>query len=151
MKVWGKRAVTAGAMAMAVMGVVSGTANAAGSLPCGSGYSCDGYDPNTVSWDSGPDTDSSQSVTGTATVHLRSGKKNGQWYAWAKGTTQAKAGIWIDRSTDGGRTWDGMRGYIHLEGGEGNYTAMSYWPDGTHIRACINVEGVALKCTGWVS
>lgn len=151
MKVWSKHAVTAGAVALAFLGVASGTASAAGSLPCGSGYSCDGYDPNAVSWDSGPDSDEATSVSGTAGVGIRSGKKNGQWYAWARGSTHAKAAIWIDRSTDGGRTWDGTRGYTRLEGGETSWTPMSYWPNGTHIRACIDVEGVELACTSWRS
>ncbi|WP_329203407.1 hypothetical protein [Streptomyces sp. NBC_01435] len=81
----------------------------------------------------------------------RSGKKDGRWYGWAKTATQySKYGVWIDRSTDGGRRWDGTRGSQHRDGGEA-YTPMQYWPDGTWLRACVNVEGVRLKCTGWVS
>ncbi|WP_306326193.1 hypothetical protein [Streptomyces venezuelae] len=143
------RLLPAAALAFAALAVTTSPASAAG-LPC-SGYACDNWDPNTVSWDSGPTTDATATVRGFATVELRSGKKDGRWYGWARtATTYYKYGVWIDRSTDGGRTWDGTRGYVHADGGQ-EYTSMSYWPDGTWLRACVNVEGIELKCTGWVS
>ncbi|MER6253295.1 hypothetical protein ABT224_18255 [Streptomyces sp. NPDC001584] len=143
------RALPVAAMALATLMTTGNPASAAG-LGC-SGYNCDGWDPGPVSWDNGPDTDATATIRGYATVALRSGKKDGRWYGWAKtATTYYKYGVWIDRSTDGGRTWDGMRGYEHRDGSDA-YTSMQYWPDGTWLRACVNVEGVELKCTGWVS
>ncbi|MFJ5778881.1 hypothetical protein [Streptomyces sp. NPDC093094] len=143
------RALPIAAMAFATLLTTGNPASAAG-LGC-SGYGCDGWDPGPVSWDSGPDTDATATVDGYATVGLRSGKKDGRWYGWARTATRYyKYGVWIDRSTDGGRTWDGLRGYQHRDGGD-VYTPMSYWPDGTWLRACVNVEGIELKCTKWVS
>ncbi|WP_328787366.1 MULTISPECIES: hypothetical protein [unclassified Streptomyces] len=143
------RALPVAAMALATLVTTGNPASAAG-LGC-SEYACDGWDPGPVSWDSGPSTDSTATIDGYATVALRSGKKDGRWYGWAKTATRYyKYGVWIDRSTDGGKTWDGTRGYEHRDGGEA-YTSMQYWPDGTWLRACVNVEGVKLACTAWVS
>ncbi|MBZ3906064.1 NlpC/P60 family protein [Streptomyces griseiscabiei] len=57
--------------------------------------------------------------------------------------------IWVDRSADGGKTWDPMLGYAKITSGTDAYT--SQWNDnGLVMRACgTNGKGGTIACTDW--
>ncbi|MFI6038535.1 NlpC/P60 family protein [Streptomyces sp. NPDC051315] len=57
--------------------------------------------------------------------------------------------VWVDRSSDGGDTWDPMLGYTTVTSGGDAYTTQ--WNDnGLVMRACgTNGKGGSIVCTGW--
>ncbi|MGW5368021.1 DUF2690 domain-containing protein [Streptomyces sp. NPDC004009] len=57
--------------------------------------------------------------------------------------------VWVDRSSDGGRTWDGPLSLTTVRSGSDTHTASRY--DGGYVmRACAwNDETHHIKCTGW--
>ncbi|MCX5264687.1 NlpC/P60 family protein [Streptomyces sp. NBC_00199] len=57
--------------------------------------------------------------------------------------------IWVDRSNDGGDTWEPMLGYTTVTSGGDAYTTQ--WNDnGLVMRACgTNGKGGSIVCTGW--
>ncbi|MGJ5759384.1 NlpC/P60 family protein [Streptomyces galbus] len=57
--------------------------------------------------------------------------------------------IWVDRSSDGGDTWEPMLGYTAVTSGGDAYTTQ--WnDDGLVMRACgTNGKGGTIACTGW--
>ncbi|MFE6846675.1 hypothetical protein [Streptomyces sp. NPDC057686] len=116
--------------------------SAAAGLSCGWGYDCDDKDPGNYSWDA-KDTDDRASDPGCATVELRSGKKDGAWYAWARLTVASGCGYyegWIDRSYDGGKSWYPCAcGFFETQ--DSNYGNMFYWPDNALIRAGFKRRG----------
>ncbi|MEU2870253.1 hypothetical protein ABZ769_13775 [Streptomyces olivoreticuli] len=85
-------------------------------------------------------------------IALESGRHSGQWFGWAEILDPTRTGHdwhrWIDRSTDGGATWDGLRGMFRLK--STFHGSMQYWPDGTSLRACMAYPGQAAVCTKWV-
>ncbi|MEV8325646.1 hypothetical protein [Kitasatospora sp. NPDC056731] len=136
-----KRIAVLSATAGLLLALTPGTAFAAvQGLPCGSGYSCDGADPGNMSFDQ-VDTDDHASDPGCTTVQLRSGKKDGLWYAWSRLTVSTGCGTyegWIDRSYDGGVTWK-LQGYYSTS--SSNYGDMFFWPDNVCIRAGFKLYG----------
>ncbi|MEV6044118.1 MULTISPECIES: hypothetical protein [Streptomyces] len=81
------------------------------------------------------DTDDVVSDRGCATLQLRSGKKDGLWYAWSRLTVASGCSAyegWIDRSFNQGDGWDLLG---HYTASSSNYGAMYYWPDNACIRA----------------
>ncbi|MFF0476496.1 hypothetical protein [Streptomyces sp. NPDC004284] len=130
-----KAFVLAAALVMAAF-PLAGTASAATPLPCGSGFSCDEFDPGLASWDQ-KDTDDRVNGSGCSTMELRSGKNNGMWYAWARATVGSVCGkydVWIDRSFDGGRSWK-LMGYFEIDDYKGSdFGNMVYWPDNAVVR-----------------
>ncbi|MCF3106276.1 hypothetical protein IPZ58_32590 [Streptomyces roseoverticillatus] len=131
-----KVAVTAAAVAL-VMSPLAANA-AAAPLPCAGGYSCDNTDPGPVSWEK-TQTDAHATDRGCGEVELRSGKKNGRWYAWARVKVASMCGTyegWIDRSYDGGEHMEHVLGYFTAADFQGSdFGNMYYWPDGAWIRA----------------
>ncbi|MFI1969609.1 hypothetical protein [Streptomyces cinnamoneus] len=131
-----KRFSVVAAAVVMVVAPLAGVANAAG-LPCGGGYSCDNQDPGPVSWDK-VDTDDSAKDGGCGSVELRSGKKDGKWYAWArvfvKSGCQGYEG-WIDRKGPDGSIEHVLGYFTATDRWGSNFGNMYYWPDGTQVRA----------------
>ncbi|MEV0415492.1 hypothetical protein AB0I68_33145 [Streptomyces sp. NPDC050448] len=110
-----------------------GSTLAAG-LSCGWGDQCNETDPGNYSWEV-KDTDDRVSDPGCATLEIRSGRKDGAWYAWPRLTVASGCGYyqgWIDRSFDDGQSWERW-GFFETE--DSNYGNMVYWPDNAKVRA----------------
>ncbi|MER6185233.1 NlpC/P60 family protein [Streptomyces sp. NPDC001652] len=82
------------------------------------------------------------------TVELRyNGTTECAWGRITGGTVGDE--IWVDRSADGGNTWQPMLGYTVVTSGNDAYTTQ--WNDsGLLMRACgTNGRGGSIECTGW--
>lgn len=141
---------TASAKTLDAKPVADTAAPAVAALSCGSGYKCDDADPGTFSFDR-TDTDADRNDPGCATLQLRSGRNSGYWYAWARLQVASGCGLyqgWIDRSYDGGKTWQQWLGLFQTYGS--NYGNMYYWPNTATIRACaVRTNGGKTICTSW--
>ncbi|WP_406511148.1 hypothetical protein OG851_00825 [Streptomyces sp. NBC_00161] len=143
------------AATVAALYAATGTSSAAASgLDC-SGYGCDNWDPYGLSWEK-KDSDANKSYSSGGewiNIALKSGRHNGQWFGWAEISNPTGTGNdwhgWIDRSTDGGAHWDGLRGMFALK--STFHGSMQYWPDGTSLRACMAYPSHGAVCTKWVS
>ncbi|MER6516425.1 hypothetical protein ABT246_06080 [Streptomyces sp. NPDC001553] len=130
-----KLSVVAAAFTM-VLAPLAGVSSAVG-LPCSGGYACDDKDPGPVSWDKVM-TDDRALDKPCGSVELRSGKKDGKWYAWARVNVAGGCygyEAWIDRKGPNG-TIEHVLGYCTVNDIQGqNFGNMYYWPDGVQIRA----------------
>jgi len=118
---------------------------------CGAGYQCDNTSPGAFALDR-TGTAARRADPGCAALELRSGRAGGGRYAWARLAAGAGCGRyrgWLDRSYDGGSTWQPRLGLFEDGGGEG-YGAMYYWPHAASVRACAVREGGGRTiCTPW--
>lgn len=69
--------------------------------------------------------------------------------AWAVGSGGAVASIYIDRSSDGGRTWQGRLGERSLGTSNSTYTGVFNDSYPYVVRACIVSPADLYHCTGW--
>lgn len=132
-------AITPGVPSCGQFAAIGGTLDGADSnTSCG-----DGTEPNsTGAW-----TAKSTTVWGR-TVELRyNGTTACAWGRIIGGTVGDE--IWVDRSSDGGETWEPMLGYTTVTSGADAYTTQ--WNDnGLVMRACgTNGKGGTIACTGW--
>ncbi|MEU6389118.1 glycosyl hydrolase [Streptomyces sp. NPDC046939] len=71
--------------------------------------------------------------------------------AWGRVTNGAVGmHVWVDRSHDGGRTWEPQLGIRRVDAGTSVHTEA--WPDrnGSLMRACGDSgDNTAITCTGW--
>ena len=125
-----------------------GVANAS-TLPTGAsatstlaGY-CDGKSPASIG-----DATTARSATGEVTMQLRfSGSYQCGWARVINGHPGSQ--LWVDRTSDGGKTWQPWLGLTQVHTGTSNYTAM-YDDTGTLERACGNWANTGpTVCTTW--
>ncbi|MEU8986253.1 DUF2690 domain-containing protein [Streptomyces sp. NPDC048558] len=118
---------------------IGGTmAGAENNTSCG-----DGTDPNSA----GAWTAKSTTVFGRAVELRYSSTTQCAWGRIIGGTVGDE--ICVDRSADGGETWNSMLGFTTITSGNDAYTTQ--WNDaGLVMRACgTNGPGGGIECTGW--
>jgi hypothetical protein len=58
--------------------------------------------------------------------------------------------VWVDRSSDGGRTWEPQLGIRRVDAGTSVHTEAWRDSNGKLMRACGDSgDGTAITCTGW--
>lgn len=130
--------------------VVSGTPAAAAPAVCA--VFCDTRDPSLAREELFPVGE--RSVFGRRLVLHVSNVDGMVWGSIDNGT--ANDSVWLDRSWDGGATWDGLLGRAWIPGGwTGTRTLMYNISDPTNhrrgiIRACGDAFGSGIGCTDWV-
>lgn len=136
-----KLLVTTAAVATLGLGTTA-TAEAAPAQSNPFGY-CDGMSPANVG-----DASTPRSATGEVTIQLRfSGAYQCGWARLINGHPGSQ--LWVDRTHDGGKTWEPWLGLTQVHSGTSNYTAM-YDDTGVLERACGNwVHGGPTVCTTW--
>ncbi|MGA5552794.1 hypothetical protein [Streptomyces pseudogriseolus] len=82
------------------------------------------------------------------TVELRcNGTTACAWGGVSGGTVGDE--VWVDRSSDGGETWEPVLGHTTVTSGGDAYTTQ-WMDDGLVMRACgTNGKGGTVACTGW--
>ncbi|MFE0257668.1 glycosyl hydrolase [Streptomyces sp. NPDC059010] len=99
-------------------------------------------------------------VTGTARsatgskgqlFELRYNGSGNNTCAWGRVTNGAPGmHVWVDRSRDGGRTWEPQLGWREIAGGTSVHTEAWRDPNGSVMRACGDSGyNTVITCTGW--
>lgn len=131
-------------LALAVGALVAPAARAAPGTPAPKAFGwCDGKDPNQFL----PALTKVPRRYAGRGVELRYDPKSR--CAWGR-IIDGQPGdhIWVDRSFDGGRTWQGLLGYNTIRTGSSQYTTA--WDDrDVKMRACAGIPGVGNGCTAW--
>jgi hypothetical protein len=105
---------------------------------------CDGKSPANIT-----DATTARTATGEVTMQLRF---SGSWQCgWAKLINgHPGSQLWVDRTSDGGKTWQPWLGLTQVHSGTSNFTAM--YDDTSHdlLRACGNWAHTGpTVCTTW--
>jgi hypothetical protein len=104
--------------------------------------SCDNQDPS-----GNTDGETVRSTTaGSASIDLRYSPS--AQCAWGRVFGNIGTAVWVDRSTDGGRTWQGRLGQTTITSGTDAHT--TEWDDhGVVVRACADDNNGHIHCTDW--
>lgn len=104
--------------------------------------SCDNQDP-------GGNTDAQTvrtATAGSASVELRYSPS--VQCAWGRVFGKLGTSVWVDRSTDGGATWQGKLGEATITSGTDAHTP-EFDDHGVLVRACADDHNGNIHCTGW--
>ncbi|MEY9926289.1 hypothetical protein ABH926_000911 [Catenulispora sp. GP43] len=135
-------AVLAGPASAAVPTMASPAAPSIATAAPARADSCDNGDPS-----GNTDAVTVRTATaGSATVELR--YSPGIQCAWGRVFGKAGTSVWVDRSTDGGSTWQGRLGLATITSGTDAHTT-EFDDHGVLVRACADAGNGDIHCTGW--
>ena len=133
----------AGPASAAVSTMTSPTPSTATAVAAPARYnSCDNQDPS-----GNTDGETVRTATaGSASVELRYSPS--AQCGWGRVFGNPGTSVWVDRSTDGGSTWQGKLGQATITSGTDAHTS-EFDDHGVLVRACADDGNGHIRCTGW--